>query len=515
MGFTQILIVPPAGSSETCLETVMDGVRTGRRHASSVVSRAPLFEALVGYAARATVSLHTPVHRGVAGPPGLEKLLTALGLACDLPSLAETDDWFSPRGCIAEAQHLAAELYHAGQTYFLTNGSTSGVHAMLLAATSPGDTVLLSRSSHVSAYSGLVLSGAVPVYLPTRWHDAAGPLPHTPEEIEEALCRDPSVRAVFLTAPSYYGLSRSLGPIAAICRRHGALLLVDEAHGSHLRFMEPSAPRSAIESGADLVVHNTFKSIGALVGTGLLHRSADSVLSEQRVRAALNVLQTTSTNYLLLASIDLARRWMAESGTALFTKAVTRGAALRSRLDTIRKIKVLSPTLNPEFLEFSADPLRLVIDVSRLGRSGFAVGRALEHRFGIACEMEDTRNVVFVLGHDDSDETYGRLEHALLALAAESSGGSGAEPQIRAVPLAPIVMTPRATASRTSARVSLAAANNRVCAEVLAAYPPGIPLIGPGERFTREIIATLRKIVADGAPMFASDPALREVLVVS
>jgi arginine decarboxylase len=477
-----------------------------------MVGRAPVFEALVDYASRGTVSLHTPVHRGVLGPPGLDDLLTALGLGCDLPGLPETDDWFSPRGCIAEAQGLAAELYGAEQTYLLTNGSTSGVHAMLLAATSPGETVLLSRSSHLSAYSALVLSGAVPAYLPTQWLDAAGPRPHTPAEIDEAFRRDPSVRAVFLTAPSYYGLSRSLEPIAAICRKHGAALLVDEAHGSHLRFMESPAQRSAVQCGADLVVHNTYKSIGALVGTALLHRPPGSAISALRVRAALNVLQSTSPNYLLLASIDLARRWMAESGSAMFTDAVTRASALRLRLGTIPKIAVLSPSLHAELAGCTADPLRLVIDVSLVGNSGFAVGRTLEHRFGIACEMEDQRNIVFVLGHGDREETYVRLEHALRTLAAEYSGGSGTDPELRTAPLPPIVMTPREAAFRPCVRVPLAEAENRVCGELLAAYPPGIPLISPGERFTGEVVASLRQLSADGAPMFSSDPTLGEVL---
>ncbi|HEX2078664.1 MAG TPA: aminotransferase class I/II-fold pyridoxal phosphate-dependent enzyme [Longimicrobium sp.] len=478
--------------------------------------RAPVYEAMLEYQRRGVVPLHTPGHKGVAGPPGLERWLTPLGLACDLPSMDATDYWFHPQGCIARAQELAARLYGAAETFYLVNGSTIGVQAMLLAALAPGEQVLLPRYLHLSAFSGLVLSGAVPVYLHTRWLEPAGPVPPTAEEVEAQLRLHPEVRAVFLTHPTYYGVGRPLAPVAEVCRRHDVALLVDEAHGAHLRFLPGSPLPSALESGADVVVQSVHKTVGSLVGTAQMHRGRGGRVTAERLQAALNLLQSTSSSYLLLASLDLARRWMWAEGEARFGRAAGAAAALAGALDAAGGAVALRASRHPELAGCAQDPLRMVVDVAGLGMSGFEVERRLLQEFGLLDEFCDARNVALVLGPQDAPETYERLAAAFRSLAASRpTAALPPDDRLRTAPAPPLVLTPREAAYRPRAPVPLTEALGRVCGEMITMYPPGIPLVCPGEEVTAEVVDHCRALAAQRACVFAEDPALATVTVLT
>jgi lysine decarboxylase len=451
---------------------------------------APFFDALLEYHHRGTTPLHTPGHKGVAAPCGLEKFLTPLGLACDLPSMDGVDYLSHPRGAIAEAQRLAAELWGARETFFLVHGSTIGVQAMILSAVGPGDTLLLSRDMHLSAFNALVLSGARPAYLPGT----------TAAEIEAALDEHPEARALFLTSPSYYGIGRRLDGVAALCRARGVPLLVDEAHGAHLRFLPDGWLPSALTAGADLVVHSIHKTVGSLVGTAMLHVGGGAIASE-RVQAMLNVLQTTSPNSLLLASLDLTRRAMARDGRARFAEATERAVDLRRRLEPLALNHVEGCLI---------DPLRLVVSVP--GMSGFDVERRLNDEFGILDEFCDGNSVVFVLGPGDPPDVSDRLVRAFESM----SGGQALLPVQRGqagAPVLHIVMTPRDAAFAKKETVTLRAARGRISGEMISVYPPGIPLVCPGELITDEVADRCAELATQRACVFAHDPTLQTIVV--
>lgn len=487
----------------------------GDKAVQDAQAAAPVFDALVEYQSRGIAGLHTPAHKGSAAPEGLEQFLTSAGLACDLPSLDATDYLSHPRGCVAEAQRLAARLYGAAETFYLVNGSTVGVHTMLLAALAPGEKVLLSRDFHISAFAALVLSGAEPVYLPSRWLETGGPLPPDVAEVDAALRQHPDIRAVFVTQPSYYGVGRPLAAIAELCHRRGIPLLVDEAHGAHLRFLPSGHLRPALDAGADVVVQSVHKTVGSLVGTAQLHRGDGGMIAAERLQAALNLLHTTSPNYLLLASLDLTRRQMWRDGRLLFAGAFERALDLRQHLAAIDGIVPFDVATSSVFAGCAGDPLRLVVDVAGLGLIGFDVERRLRDEFSILCEFCDRRNVTFVLGPPDTADIYDRLVRAFRKFSAERGSASRAPADVvREVAAPPVALTPREAASRSVRRVPLRAARDRICGEIVTMYPPGIPLACPGEILTQGVIDACAAMAAAPACVLAGDPTLTTVAVI-
>lgn len=473
-------------------------------------------QALRRYARRPATPLHTPGHKGRRFLPGLSRWLTEEGLACDLPAMDETGNWLATRGPLAAAQRDFAAECGSAQTWFLANGSSSGVHAMLLASVGPGDAVLLSRHSHLSAFAALVLSGAAPVYLPARWSAAAGPVPPDGDEVARALEADPRIRAVLLTSPSYYGIGRPLAAVARACRRRGVPLLVDEAHGAHLPFLPPAPDLlgSALGAGADLVVQSPHKTLGSLVGTACLHRTRGGLVAPERVQAALALVTSTSPSYLLLASLDLCRRWLATRGRAELARAVARARRLREAIRALEPLRPLGPGAAGLPADVRFDPLRLVVDVSGTGLSGHDAERHLLASANLLDEFADEANVVCVLGPADPPAVLARLLRAFDALRRGARGRGRPPAPPSCWPLPPQALTPRAACSRPSEAVPLAEARGRIVAEPVCQYPPGIPWLVPGERVGRELVERLREARRQPCHFTTADASLRTLRVV-
>ena len=284
--------------------------------------KAPLPEAMQAYAGDGALAFHTPGHKqGLGAHPLLRKLITEEGLRQEVSLMEELDDLHEPTMCIREAQELAAALYGSDAAYFMINGTTGAIHVMLMAALSPGDTVLVPRNAHRSIVGGIILAGARPVYMQPAVHERLGIAMGMPLSVVAAAIREhPEARAVFLVSPTYYGVASELADIAALAHANDMLLLVDEAHGPHLRFSS-RLPQQAMDAGADMAAQSTHKILGSLTQTSMLHVRYGRV-DQDRVRAAAALLQSTSPNYLLLASLDIARLQMAERGTELVGRAV-------------------------------------------------------------------------------------------------------------------------------------------------------------------------------------------------
>jgi lysine decarboxylase len=522
--------------------------------------RAPIFETLAGYARSGMYGFHTPGHKGGRfAAPELTELVGKSGLALDLPAMTATDNTFHPTGCVREAQELAAELFGARSTFYLTAGSTLGVAAALLSAVPQGQTVAMPRNVHRSVVAGLVLSGALPQFVPHDVLSECGALGVSPAALAAVLDSDRRPAAVLLTRPSYYGLARNLGEIVTICRARKVPLIVDEAHGAHLHFLPVGAasraapvvaslrdanasfgetrlqerpprlggptdyPQPALAAGADLVVQSCHKTLGSLVGSAQLHVGNTSPVAPDRVQDALNVLQTTSGSFLLLASLDVTRRALAREGKAMFADAVNEARELENKIDAIPGLAVLRPESDPRLADHLRDPLRMVVNVSGTGLSGYDVERFLRTQFQVEDEMADSYNVVYVLSPRDDSAARERLVAGLRAVSEQSRAGTAhrADSLLAAPcstllqpPIPPLAMAPREAALGKKLSVPLVSAAGRTCAEMVMFYPPGIPLLMPGELVTADTLDVCRQLLGAGAHPYASDPTFATIRVV-
>ncbi|MCC6493484.1 MAG: arginine decarboxylase [Pirellulales bacterium] len=481
--------------------------------------RAPILETLRDYIAGGTYAFHTPGHKaGRFAPPELVELFGQTAFDYDLPAMTATDNLLHPAHCVQEAQALAAEVFGAAATFYLGGGATTGIAAMILAAVPPGGTILLPRNVHRSVAAALVLSGARPRFIEPQVLPHCGALGISGETIAAELAREPA-SAVLLTRPTYYGLARDLCEVSAACRRYGIPLLVDEAHGPHFRFLPEGAPRPALDEGADLVAQSAHKTLSSLVGTAQVHVGRNSPISPARFRDAFNLLQTTSPNYLQLISLDATRRYLAREGRALFAEAVSAAQRLIRDIDALPGLKVLSTAGDGRLADHRQDPLRLVINVAAAGWTGYDVEMLLRTRYRVEDELSDWFNIVLVTSpHDDAAATE-RLLAGLREISArpkppvKSKIAEASNLLQPAIP--PLAMTPRDAALGPKQAVPLARSVGRVCAESIMFYPPGIPLLMPGEVVTAEILDVCRELLAGGAHCYASDPALGTIRVVA
>jgi lysine decarboxylase len=482
-------------------------------------NRAPILDTLRAYIAGGTYAFHTPGHKaGRFAPPELVELWGQTTFNYDLPAMTATDNTLHPTHCVKEAQELAADLFGAAATFYLGGGATTGIAAMILAAVPPGGTILLPRNVHRSVAAALVLSGARPRFIEPDVLPECGALGISAEIVASALTKE-STAAVLLTRPTYYGLCRDLSDMSAVCRRRGIPLLVDEAHGPHFRFLPEGGPKPALDQGADLVAQSCHKTLGSLVGTAQVHVGHRSPVSPAQVRDALNLLQTTSPNYLQLASLDANRRYMAQKGRSLFAEAAAEANALADRINSLAGLAVLDPAGDPRLAHHKRDPLRLVVNVAGTGWTGYDAELLLRHEYRVEDELSDWFNIVLVTSPNDDQTARDRLLAGLRHISenpkppAKSAIAKATHLLQPAIP--PLAMTPRDAAFGPKAAVPLAASIGRVCAESIMFYPPGIPLLMPGEQVTPEIVEVCQALLAGGAHCYASDPTLGTIRVVA
>ena len=482
---------------------------------------APLADAMRAYAADGVLAFHTPGHKqGLGAHPLLRELITAEGLREEVSLMEELDDLHRPTGCIREAEKLAAELYGAAEAHFCINGTTGAIQAMLMAALNPGETVLVPRNAHRSIVGAMVLTGARPVWLQPEYDAGLGtPLGLAAETVRQAMEAHPEARALVLVYPTYYGVAADLAGLARLVHEGGLLLLVDEAHGSHLPFSR-ALPQEAIAAGADMAATSTHKLLGSLTQTSMLLVHKDCPVDRERIRESLSLLQSTSPNQLLLASLDIARLQMAEGGEALAAGAVKLAEGLRAAINEI-------PGLWSPGAEYFSRPgaagldvTKVTVSVAGLGLSGPEAEGYLRHEQKIQCELADARNLLFIISYADTEAETARLLAALQELAAAAPALVGAEKGGQAEALGQphygeSVLTPREAFFAPKEPVPLAAAAGRIAAEQVMFYPPGIPLLVPGDRIEGEALAYIREQQALGLKVVGpSDCSLQTLKVV-
>ena len=475
-------------------------------------SHAPIAEAMATYAKDGALAFHTPGHKqGLGAHPLLRELITEQGLREEVSLMEELDDLHDPSGCIREAQDLAAELYGADAAWFMVNGTTGAIHSMLLAALSPGDTVLVPRNAHRSMLGGILLVGAVPVFLQPAIDRGFGiPMGLPLETVEQAIHSHPEAKALALVSPTYYGIASDLPALADLLHSRDMLLLVDEAHGAHLRFSD-RLPVSAMDAGADLAAQSTHKLLGALTQASLLLGRKGRV-DFSRVQKAASLLQTTSPNYLLLASLDIARLQMATEGRERIERAIDLSHGLRRSIRELPGLSCLGPECVGTAGAAGLDPTKLTVSVRSLGISGLEAERILRHRCKIQCELSDPGNLLFILSMADTKQEANRLLDGLSYLSRRCHGKETPLPLPPPCPPALQRLSPREAFWAPTETVAVNKAAGRISAEQISFYPPGIPVLCPGEEISAERIRYIRELQAMGCRVTGpADPTLQTI----
>ncbi len=473
------------------------------------------------------IPFHTPGHmQGKGMDRALRDFLGDNILAIDLTQIRGLDDLLQPEYAIQEAQELAAEAYGADHSFFLINGSTSGNQIMMMTALNPGEKIALPRNAHKSAMGGLIMSGAEPVWMKPEVDDGLH-MDHTvtPATVLRTLEHDPSIKAIYIVSPTYYGVAADLEAIAAVTHDAGIPLLVDEAWGPHFHF-HPALPIDAIAAGADMCINSTHKMLGSLSQTAMLHQKGDRIKLD-RLKAVVKLFLSTSPNLVLVASLDVARRQMAMEGGALLSHTIELANDTRRRLNNIPGIYCFGEEQVGKPGVFDLDPTKITITVKSLGYTGYEAEEILRRRYNVQCELADLFNTLALFTIGTTQEAADRLVYGVKELSREDrpidvfSPSGVLERRLQTgtynlPPIPPIRMNPREAFLAPTEFVRFKESAGRVCAEVITPYPPGIPVISPGEEITEGIIAYLDLEKKAGVRMQGPyDSELRQIRVVT
>lgn len=489
---------------------------------------APLYESLLLHRSRKAVSCHVPGHKqGAAVDEEAAADYKAI-LSLDQTEIPGLDDLHHPEEAILHAQQLAAHAFGAEQTWFLAGGSTAGNMAMVLSVCGPGDLLLVQRDAHKSVIHALMLAGARAVFLMPEVDTAAGlSLGVSLQTVQQSLERYPEARGLLVTNPSYYGIVRELAPLAALLHRQGKLLLVDEAHGAHLGF-HPALPPSAMAAGADAAVQSTHKMLTSMTMSAMLHVQG-SRMPRDAVSRVLSMLQSSSPSYPLLASLDLARRQAAFEGAKLFEEPLASVLWLKQQMAKLKRLAVRSREQERAEgeLKIAEDPLKVLV-YDRLGQLGGSEIKAQLEERGCYPELADARQVLLAFGPGSRMTDAVRIAEALndmesrlpaeyhdgmrLSAADEPvKGGLGEEQQI-SVPVA--FGLEQSLRPKRITHVPLKHCAGARAAELIIPYPPGIPVLYPGELITEACVRSLARLTEAGVRFHGYDVGRQGMLPV-
>lgn len=476
----------------------------------------PLFDALMEYVNRETVPFHVPGHKkGVGVDAEFKNFMGINPFKIDVTVFKLVDSLHHPTGPIKEAQALAADAYGADATFFSIHGTSGAIQAMIMSVVGEGDTIIVPRNVHKSVTAGIILSGAIPVYMQPELDKTLGIANGVlPETVEKTLKENPHAKAVLIINPTYYGVATDLKRIAEIVHSYDIPLIVDEAHGPHLKFSD-KLPMSAMEAGADLCSQSTHKIIGALTQGSLLHVRTRYVDIE-RVQAIMNLLQTTSPSYILMASLDTARRQIALNGHELLEYAIGLAEYARDKINQIPGFYSYGKELLGNPGVYAIDPTKLCITCRDLGITGFDLDMILANKYHIQVELSDLYNVLAVGSFGDTKDSLDKLIAALTEISAEYMNQAKRKSDFLDIPEIPKqVLIPREAFNGQKTSVLLENSVGQVSGEFLMAYPPGIPVLCPGEVITEEIVRYVNDLKKTGLYVQGTeDPKVESIKVV-
>ncbi|MEH7076059.1 aminotransferase class I/II-fold pyridoxal phosphate-dependent enzyme [Neobacillus drentensis] len=466
-------------------------------------NQTPLFSGLLAHAKKNPIQFHIPGHKKGAGiDPEFRNFIGDNALSIDLINIGPLDDLHQPKGIIKQAQDLAAEAFGADRTFFSVQGTSGAIIAMIMAVCGPDDKIIVPRNVHKSIMSAIVFSGAIPVFIQPEIDKELG-ISHgiTPDAVARALKQHPDAKAVLVINPTYFGISGDLKKIVEIAHSYDIPVLVDEAHGVHIHFHE-DLPLSAMQAGADMAATSVHKLGGSMTQSSILNVK-EGLVSAKHVQSILSMLTTTSTSYLLLASLDVARKQLATKGRELIDNTINLAQSMRKRINEIEHLHCIGEEILGSKATFDYDPTKLIISVKELGLTGYDVEKWLRDKHNIEVELSDLYNILCIITLGDTEHEADLLVNALKELADECQHSTEKiEPVEVLLPEIPVLaLTPRDAFYSETEVIPFEESEGRIIAEFIMVYPPGIPIFIPGEIITKENLHYIRKNLEAGLPV--------------
>ncbi len=459
---------------------------------------APVYEALERFRKQRVVPFDVPGHKRGRGNPELVKLLGEQCVGLDVNSMKPLDNLCHPVSVIYDAEQLAADAFGAAHAYFMVGGTTSAVQSMILTACKAGDKIILPRNVHKSVINALVLCGAEPVYVNPDVDNHIGiALGMETSQVEKAMDENPGAVAVFVNNPTYYGVCSDIRSIVKLAHDRGMLVLADEAHGTHLYFSD-TLPVSAMEAGADMAAVSMHKSGGSLTQSSLL--LLNSTVNTRYVEQIINLTQTTSASYLLLSSLDISRRNLALRGRESFEKVSSMAEYARKEINSIGGYYAYGKDIVNGGSIYDFDVTKLSVYTRDMGLTGIEVYDLLRDEYDIQIEFGDIGNILAYISIGDRIQDIERLVGALEDIKRLYSRTSSK--LHNAEYISPIVAaTPQKAFYSDKELIPIRETAGRICGEFVMCYPPGIPILAPGEQITEEIISYILYAKEKGCSM--------------
>lgn len=470
---------------------------------------APIYEALEKFKKMRVVPFDVPGHKRGRGNPELAALLGEKCVNMDVNSMKPLDNLCHPISVIRDAEILAAEAFGAAHAFLMVGGTTSAVQSMVLSVVKSGEKIILPRNVHRSVMGAIVLCGAVPVYVNPECDSKLGiPLGMSVSAVEKAIKANPDAKAILVNNPTYYGICSDLRSIVKIAHEHNMLCLADEAHGTHFYFGE-NLPVSAMAVGADMAAVSMHKSGGSLTQSSLL--LAGPAMSEGHIRQIINLTQTTSGSYLLLSSLDISRRNLALRGKEAFAGVVSLAEYARSEINDIGGYYAYSKELINGDSIFDFDTTKLSVHTLDIGLAGIEVYDLLRDEYDIQIEFGDLGNILAYISIGDRLRDIERLVGAL-AEVKRRFGKSKAGLMTQEYIEPELAVSPQAAFYADKESLPIEETEGRICSEFVMCYPPGIPILAPGERITRRILDYISYAKEKGCSMTGPEDAAIERL---
>ncbi|GIP32861.1 aminotransferase class I/II-fold pyridoxal phosphate-dependent enzyme [Paenibacillus sp. J2TS4] len=464
----------------------------------------PLFSALVKHAERNPIQFHIPGHKkGVGMDPEFKNFMGERALSIDLINIAPLDDLHQPMGVIEEAQKLAADAFHADYTFFSVQGTSGAIMTMIMSVCSQGDKIIVPRNVHKSVMSAIIFCGAKPVFLSPARDENLG-IDHgiTTRSVKRALEIHPDAKAVFIINPTYFGVCADLKEIVELVHSYRIPVLVDEAHGALIHFHE-QLPISAMEAGADMAATSVHKLGGSLTQSSVLNVSVkEGLVNPKRVQTIISMLTTTSTSYILLASLDVSRRNLALHGKEMAETAIRLANQARKQINDIPGLYCFGEEILGTEATYDFDPTKLTIHVRHLGITGYDAENWLRDHCNLEVELSDMYNLLCLVTPGDTEDSIQLLVDALYKLAEEHRNTGAVKELVVQIPEIPqLSLTPRDAFYGDTETIPFKDSAGRIIAEFIYVYPPGIPILLPGEVISQENIDYIMDHVQVGLPV--------------
>ncbi|KIY21218.1 MULTISPECIES: aminotransferase class I/II-fold pyridoxal phosphate-dependent enzyme [Mesobacillus] len=462
----------------------------------------PLFTSLLKHAEKNPIQFHIPGHKKGSGiDPEFRDFIGLNALSIDLINIGPLDDLHSPKGIIKQAQELAAEAFGADHTFFSVQGTSGAIMTMIMTVCGPGDKIIVPRNVHKSIMSAIVFSGAIPIFIHPEIDKKLG-ISHgiSTDSVEKALEQHPDAKGLLVINPTYFGFAADLKRIVEIAHSYDVPVLVDEAHGVHIHFHE-DLPLSAMQAGADMAATSVHKLGGSLTQSSVLNVK-EGLVSAKRVQSIISMLTTTSTSYLLLASLDTARRRLAIEGRDLIDKTIKLAQWIREQINEIEHLYCPGEDLLGTNATYDFDPTKVLISIKDLNISGYDVENWLREKYNIEVELSDLYNILCLITPGDTQKEADILVAAMRELSREFhhlAAKVHAEVMLPDIPL--LALTPRNAFYADTEVVPVEESEGRIIAEFVMVYPPGIPIFIPGEIITKENLVYIKTNREAGLPV--------------